>query len=318
MLSGIVIGAGSAGQRHWKILGRLNDEICRFQISSRDFDEQIERRFFGGLMPCLDQFDFAVVASPASRHFDHIAALANYGIPMLVEKPLAMDSREAAEIEAVFPESHSLIQVGYVMRYSDSFRFFMEQILARNSTKLRKVTIVSSSYFPNWRPGLPYELAVSGRALLGGGVLRELSHELDYLLSLVREVHVSFAKITGSNQLKADVETACEMFGTGPDGEQILVSLNMASLREERWCRAEFGSGESVTWNALENTVSTEREGVRIACVKFNDSRDCWYRAQMEDFMAVVRRERDPAPSMEHAFRVMKLIDEIRQQTDTI
>ena len=39
-------------------------------------------------------------------------------------------------------------------------------------------------YLPDWRPGRDYRATYSGRRAEGGGVLRDLSHELDFLLWL--------------------------------------------------------------------------------------------------------------------------------------
>ena len=43
-------------------------------------------------------------------------------------------------------------------------------------------------YLPNWRPGCDYRQTVTSCKDLGGGVICELSHELDYVRWLVGEV----------------------------------------------------------------------------------------------------------------------------------
>ena len=47
--------------------------------------------------------------------------------------------------------------------------------------KVLEVYVECASYLPDWRPNQDYRQSVSAQKKLGGGVLLELSHELDYL-----------------------------------------------------------------------------------------------------------------------------------------
>ena len=47
---------------------------------------------------------------------------------------------------------------------------------------VRNVIIEAGNDLRRWRPDTDYKSSVSASARLGGGVLRELSHELDYLM----------------------------------------------------------------------------------------------------------------------------------------
>ena len=47
--------------------------------------------------------------------------------------------------------------------------------------KLLSVQVYVGQYLPTWRPGTDYRDSYSASKALGGGALRDLSHELDYL-----------------------------------------------------------------------------------------------------------------------------------------
>jgi predicted dehydrogenase len=66
--------------------------------------------------------DACVVATPVPDHVHTATALAEAGIPTLVEKPLAMDSAECAEIAAVFAREGVPSMVGHVERFHHAVR----------------------------------------------------------------------------------------------------------------------------------------------------------------------------------------------------
>ena len=63
----------------------------------------------------------------------------------------------------------------------------------------------TSTNLPTWRKG-DYTKSVSAKKKYGGGVINELSHELDLMLYLFGKPKALFAKYLNSKSLKIDVE----------------------------------------------------------------------------------------------------------------
>ena len=66
--------------------------------------------------------DACVVATPAPDHLRTAVALAEAGIPTLVEKPLAMDPGQCAAIEAAFARAGVPAAVGHLERFHRAVR----------------------------------------------------------------------------------------------------------------------------------------------------------------------------------------------------
>ena len=76
---------------------------------------------------------------------------------------------------------------------------------------IRRLRCEIGQYLPLWRPGSDYRLGVSANRALGGGVLLELSHELDYLRWIFGDVDWVQASLERQSALEIDVEDTAHL-----------------------------------------------------------------------------------------------------------
>lgn len=169
-MKALVVGYGSIGRRHARILEELGCSVG--VVSQRDVGHP---RVFNGLIPALEKWnpDYLVIANKTSEHFDTVASLANYGFQgkVLSEKPLF---DRFLEIPA---NSFSSFGVAYNLRFHPLIQRLQDFL--RDQNPLSALVYVGQ-YLPQWRPGSDYRDSYSSKNSQGGGVLRDLSHELDY------------------------------------------------------------------------------------------------------------------------------------------
>lgn len=167
----VVIGYGSIGSRHARILAELGCHVA--VVSGRNVP--VEHRF-SSIEQALAAFapEYVVVASETARHSRDVAALAESGYEgvLLVEKPLFH------EVEEMSSHPFSGAFVAYNLRF--------HPLIRRLRDLLEDETIISiqayvGQYLPTWRPQRDYRENYSAYGAAGGGVLRDLSHELDLL-----------------------------------------------------------------------------------------------------------------------------------------
>lgn len=174
MARALVIGYGSIGQRHARVLEGLGHEVA---VASRRTVEHPRR--FPDLAAALAGFrpDYAVIANETSLHRPTFRALMERGFAgmVLVEKPLFHDL--AADDDRDVPHAF----VAYNLRFHPLLLRLREWMQGRT---LIAAAIHVGQHLATWRPARDYRQSYSSQRALGGGVLRDLSHELDYALWL--------------------------------------------------------------------------------------------------------------------------------------
>ena len=249
----LVVGFGSIAQKHLLNLQQCypHAELAVWCRAGRPRPAWSLAGLFHSAQQALAwQPDYAIIASPASHHADHVAALAPLGIPLLVEKPLAMDLRQGERLLHVAPPHCWL---GYQLRFSEGFGCVRQWLPTLGRLYFARLEV--GQYLPQWRPNTPVAEMVSARAELGGGVLLELSHELDYLVALMGLPQCVYARRGAASHLGLAVEECVELT-LGYEGGA-LVQVHMDMLQYKPCRRAKWvGEEGQLEWDLLTNSVS--------------------------------------------------------------
>ncbi|XMD86329.1 oxidoreductase, Gfo/Idh/MocA family [Campylobacter lari] len=196
----LIVGYGSIGQRHAFILRTFfNYEI--HIISSKNNLEYTTYESIN-VVKDINSYDYFVIATPTSIHLDNMILLDKLvsNKIILVEKPLFHMSVNFSS------KNYNEFYVAYVLRYHPLILQLKNTI---DKEKPYFVQIVCESYLPNWRPAIDYRKNYSAIKELGGGVLFDLSHEVDYAEWLFGK----FKKIVGINKKISELEITSDDIG---------------------------------------------------------------------------------------------------------
>lgn len=166
----LVIGYGSIGARHARLLAGMGLDVA--VVSRRPLPLP---NVFASVSEALARgpYGYAVVCTETSLHRRTVEELDAAGFTgiLLVEKPLGNpgDAPVNGTFAAVF--------VAYQLRFDPSIQALRRALDGRRPLA---VDVRAASWLPDWRPGRDYRRTESASRAAGGGVLRDLSHELDY------------------------------------------------------------------------------------------------------------------------------------------
>ena len=167
----LVIGYGSIGMRHTEVLKSLGCIVSI--VSNRKLNIE---RCFSNISDAINKEkpEYIVVANKTNEHINTLIELQKIGFKgnILIEKPLSHNLLEIPE------KNFKNVFVAYNMRFNP--------LLQRLFHELEGERVISSQayvgqYLPDWRPKRDYRKSYSSKKLEGGGVLRDLSHELDFM-----------------------------------------------------------------------------------------------------------------------------------------
>ena len=317
----LIVGLGSIGQRHLRLAREIIPEA----------DIRVLRHQSGGAVPygsngCFSSIDEAIVfapqieiiAKPAPLHIGTAQALANAGGHLLIEKPLSDTLKNVDQLLKTCHTQGTVLFTGYILRYLPSLHVFRELLGESVMGKVLSVRCEIGQYLPSWRPDGDYRLGVSARQGMGGCVLLELSHELDYLRWIFGEVEWVKATLCRQSSLEIDVEDFAHLtlgFSPATNGHRLIATVNLDFIRQDttRLCKA-IGEGGSLRWNGLtvevELYLAGESEWNEVFCQIHQPDES--YLAELQDFIACVCESKVPQVMGEDGLKVLEIIEAAR------
>ncbi|WP_206951650.1 Gfo/Idh/MocA family protein [Trinickia acidisoli] len=173
----LVIGYGSIGARHARLAAALGADVaCVTSHPGAPFPR------FASIAHALAESrpGHVVIANATGLHAQTLQELARAGFDgrVLVEKPLCSTLDEIDEMPAALPFH---VAVAYNLRFHPLIQALRDALAGR---PLYSACFYAGQYLPQWRPDRDYRTSYSAHSDQGGGVLRDLSHEIDLALWL--------------------------------------------------------------------------------------------------------------------------------------
>ena len=296
--SALVIGYGSIGKRHTEILQSM-DGINEVSVLSRQ--NKLNIPTIGDLNE-IDDVDpeYIVIASNTAMHFEQLRFLEDHfeGKTILVEKPLF-------DKHYNFTVDNNSVFVGYTLRFHPLMQLIKEKIASR---KLWNANIFCGSFLPEWVKNRNYRESSSAKKNAGGGVLLDLSHELDYVQWFCGKITPEYVCNEKISDLEIDSDDLLLLSGLTESGANIHISLNYFTRKPVRQFIID-GEGISIHADLIINRAVVYEDGDSHEYSWPELQRNSIYQAEHE---AVLSGKTTSACTYEEGNETMCLIDSIR------
>lgn len=294
-MKALVVGYGSIGARHARILDDMGHEV-RCLTGNNECPFPVEEN----LSDVVTQWgpDIVLVANATASHFETLADLRRFGFAgrVLIEKPVVAFSSALSQPSF---EGAGEVCVGYNLR----FHPVVERLKAvLEGVPLYTARLHVGQYLPDWRPGSDYSKGYSASREQGGGVLRDLSHEFDLALWLLGDWQTVTAVGGKVSSLAIDSDDAFAVLMT--TNRCPVVSIHVDYLNKPARRGIEI-NGEGVSMYA---DLINNRLDINGAVEEYSVERDTTYEKQLELFTA---GQTGAMCSLSEGVEVVKLIEAI-------
>ena len=214
----LIIGFGSIGARHARVANSLGWDLA---LVSKQVN--LPYQTFSSISTALNEFSpqAVIIATETTEHYRCICELEKHaqGLKILVEKPLF-------DTEIDFQPIHNRYFVAYNLRFHPVYKKIKNEI---KNEKVIYAHITCGSFLPNWRSGRNYLESYSASILRGGGVLNDLSHEIDCAIGWFESKQLKYGNCKNSETLKIETEDHCSMMLTNDSKANIFVHIDYLS-----------------------------------------------------------------------------------------
>lgn len=310
-----VVGLGSIGRRHLRLLKNSYPDSKIIVMRSGNGLACAEQDLADKVVFNIDDLiseniSAAIISTPASLHVEQAQMLIKNGVHLLIEKPLSINSECLKALQVEAEKKNCVVQVGYVLRYKKSLIRFKNMVESGMLGKIEFVNVSCQSYLPNWRPDSDYTKGVSANKKLGGGVLLEVSHEIDYVQWIFGPFYKLNAQVKNTGLLDIDVDDVADIYLGSKDDFIASVHLSFSSNISSReiLCVGERGQ---ILLNLLTGSITGQVYGVEIN-ENYTEDRDVAYENQINDFFGKINILNTNNDSLRDGINVMKIIDSAR------
>ena len=318
----LVVGCGSIGRRHARNLKSLGVRKLGFCDTSAEAlkrcREELQGETFSDYGEALREFgpDMVLICTPPVCHVEEALAALQARAHVFIEKPL---SHESGGIQVLIAEARHhdrSVQVGYNMRFHPGLKILKELVDSGKIGRVLWLNVEAGQYLPDWRPWQHYRESYSARHELGGGIILDGSHELDYICWLLGRPTEVTCRAEHLSSLDVDVEDSAWIYLTFPERRRAELHLDFVQRAYTRTCKVVGETGTAL-WDFNVQEVrwfSAEQPGWNSIPYVF-EANDM-YVAEMAHFLGSLGTGTGPMVDLEQGRDVIRLVEAAKKSSE--
>lgn len=295
----VVLGCGSIAKRHIGNLIALGvRDIVAFD-PRRDRRSEVSNEF--GITTTeredglLEGAEAVFICSPPSLHVAQALEGARNACALFIEKPLANTLEGLRELIASVRDHGLVGLVACNYRFHPTMAAAKEMIDGGRIGQILAVRADYGRYLPDWHPWEDYRKTYSASRALGGGVILDRIHELDYVRWLMGPIKRVLCSSGHLSALEIDAEDIADISLEVQSGKTATVHLDY--LRRSPVCSCEVigETGElRLDLNAGELRIS-ESGQLRVAATWPDLDGNEMYLEELRHFLRCLTGEEQPS-----------------------
>ena len=282
-----VIGVGQMGRHHARVYSSMPDvELVGVSDLSRMNANDVARKYgakaYTDHLKLLQEVDAVSIAVPTSVHRDVALEVADFGVNMLIEKPIADSVKNAMEIVRATRRAGVKAMVGHIERFNPAIRKLKELV---SSGDLGDVLSMSGRRVGPYSP-----------RIRDVGVIVDLAvHEIDTMSYLYDDRAVSVYAVGGkSNRYPHEFEDYASIILRYRDNRSGMIETNWLTSKKIRTLTV-VGTDGVASVDYIRKSLEICRNGDHFG-LKVDEVEPLWN--ELRHFVDAVKNDFDPTPSV--------------------
>jgi predicted dehydrogenase len=289
----LIIGCGSIGQRHIQNLIKLGFQDIEIFDFNKELASNIAKKFKVRYIKKL-QFntpDCTLICTPPSSHTElAIKALENNS-HVFIEKPLSNRLVNIEKISKIAKEKSFQVFVGYVFRFDKGLRTIKNILESKKIGKIISFDAYEGWYLPNWRPWQNYKKSYTGSEKLGGGIILDSSHELNYLQWFAGNIKEVFCYDKKIKSLGVKTEGLAEILLNFKSKAIGHIHLDFINPNYTRRCEI-LGEKGSIKWNFDQKTLEIKMHKQKKSIIKkYGNDTNQMYLEELKHVIKCIKKQ---------------------------
>ncbi|MFC1991139.1 Gfo/Idh/MocA family protein [Chloroflexota bacterium] len=310
----LVVGCGSIGKRHLGNLKLLSaGELIAFDTNYERLEEVKEKynvKTFSNFEEAMQvRPDAVLVCAPTSLHMNYALVAANSCCHLFIEKPLSHTIDGVDELIEVASSNNLVLMVGCNFRFHWGLKMVKIFLDEGKIGKVISARAEFGQYLPDWHPWEDYRQGYSAQQSLGGGIILDSIHELDYLNWLLGEVKQVYCYSDKMSNLEINVEDVSEMIFCLES--KVIVSVHLDYIqRAYNRCLKIVAEEGTIIWSYQDNLVKFYLAGEgRWQTLEKNAPYDVneMYVEEMKHFLCCIDGKDSPIADGKEGKRVLEI-----------
>lgn len=314
----LVVGCGSIGQRHISNLITLDQKVAGCDVK-KEIGEEIKKKFdipsYSDIEKAFKEFspDAVLVCTPNHLHIPVAEKALEHDCHVFIEKPISNSSDGAENLIELRDKKNKVVLVGCNLRFHPPISYIKKTLDSGRLGRPISLRAQFGHYLPNWRPGKDYREIYSARREMGGGVLLDGIHEVDYITWMLGRPESVFSFNIKGSDLRMDVEDVGEIIFKYKDS---LAEIHLDYLRHYKMRSCEIiGTKGTVYWESRGKTPERmtievySENGDLVDRISEEVDVNTQYIEEMKHFIRCIDGKEKPLNSIENALLSLKIIE---------
>lgn len=298
----LFIGVGSIAKRHIRNLKEIR----------KDAEIDVLRSGIGGPVPedinqyirlaCTEeeqlskQYDAIFITNPTALHYDTLLRYNNKSDAFFIEKPVFVTGNEDISF---LDNKRKVYYVAAPLRYTGVIQYLKENV---NFTTVHSIRCISSSYLPDWRPGVDYRKTYSAHKEMGGGVSIDLIHEWDYIQYLAGTPCMIKSMVSRKSNLEINSDDIALYIGMYGDKT---VELHLDYFGRKTIRKMElYTEADTIVADLVSHRIEWLVSG---GTIDLSEERDSYQRKELQHFIDIIQGKTGNDNDIAHACRTIRI-----------